>query len=170
VRPKPSPLVPLEQIRQEREDQRVRELGAALDEAARAEGERARAEERRAAIEREAAETRASERARLEAGGLSVADLAQGAAWAQGVRARQEEAERARREAAEAAQKAREEVGRQRLGVAAARADVDVVKRLLAHAKASREAQEIAALEEAAEDAFRARRHAERGPGGGKGV
>jgi hypothetical protein len=169
VRPKPPALVPLKKIREEQADRRVRELGSAIDGAARREGELARAEERRLALEREAAELRAGERDRLETGGLRVADLAQGAAWAVGARVRQEQAEKARREAAEGVQKAREEVGRLRQAVAAAKADVDVVERLLAKERASHEARELAALEEAAEDAFRARRHAERGPGGQKG-
>lgn len=165
---KPPPLVPLEKLRQKREDERVRELGAAIDGAARAERELAQAETRRLALERQAAELRSGERARLETGALRAADLAQGAAWALGARARQEQAEKARQKAADGVQQAREEVGRVRQGVAAAKADVDVVKRLLAKERASHEAREIAALEEAAEDAFRARRHAE-GAKGGKG-
>jgi hypothetical protein len=170
MRPKPHPLVPLEKLRQEHEDKAVRALGAAVDGAARAERARAEAEARRRDLERQAAETRSAERARLEAGGLRAGDLAQGAAWAVGARARQEQAERAERQAADGVKAAHEEVGRRRQGVGAAKADVDVVKRLLAKDRASRQAHEFAALEEAAEDAFRARRHAERGSGGGKGV
>jgi hypothetical protein len=169
VPPKPPPLVPLEKLRQEREDQRVRELGQALDEVARAERELAQAEARRLALEREEAELRSGERAKLEAGALRAADLAQGAAWAAGARVRQKQADLVHEKASDGAQKAREEVGRLRQAVAAAKADVDVVKRLLAKERAAREAREVAALEEAAEDAFRARRHAEQGRDGRKG-
>src|SRR5947209_1487036 len=130
--PKPRhPLVPLSVLRRELTDEAVRGLGRALGVAGAA--GRAVAGEHRAreALARERDVVTTGTRHELERGELRAFDLALASGWAVGAAGREARADEALGRARERLRAAEGEVDEARGRAAAARADADVVERLL---------------------------------------
>ena len=144
-------------LREEKADDAARSLSEATRALAAARTRVTAEREARARLERALDGVRAREHAALEAGALSVGDLAQAAKW-EIEDARSREAARAAEERATSEAHASEaHVVASRGVLAGAKADADAASSLVAKARARELAKEIASQEEASEEAFAAR-------------
>ncbi len=156
-----NPKYPLEPLREHRDrhvDAATVQLGDAVRAREAADEARRRAEDERRAAEARAARLREEEAARLASGELCVADLARAEAWEHAAGAELDALGHAVARATNTLAAAHDAEAQARAALAQKKADLDVVVKDQARFDAGARKVREAAEEEAAEEAFAARR------------
>ena len=152
------PLHPLADLRDRQAENAAKLLADAREASTRAAQVFVAAEQACADVQTANTEQQQRCRHELNAGQLRAGDLQQAADWSVGAEQRQVVAEQRAEEADASLARAKASVEDARVAAARAKADADVVEELLQKARLAAAAQEVARLEEAAEDTFLARR------------